>query len=108
MLSTGTRLGGANLFCINDTRPTDGYTTVTLPICFIYSVVNMVILYIHYIFNGVSNKVLKVITYSSKSIGRSIMCAISALLNLLAQLIIFTRKSLRNSINDTARIITAA
>ena len=75
MLSTGTRLGGANLFCINDTLPTDGYTKVTLSICFIYSVVNMVILYIHYIFNGVSNKVLKVITYSSKPIERIILKA---------------------------------
>ena len=49
MLSVGTRLGGGNLFCINDTRPTDGFTTVTLSICFIYCVVNMVInlFYIH-------------------------------------------------------------
>ena len=110
MLGTVTRLGGGNLFCINDTSPADGYTTVTLSICFIYCVVNMVILYtrfIHYIFNGVSNKLLKVIIYSLNLIKRSIMC-ISALLNLLAQLIFFTRKPLGNSINDTAHIILKA
>ena len=99
ILSTGTRLGGGNLFCINDTRPTDGYTTVTQSICFIYSLVNMVILYtrfIHYIFNGVSNKVLKVITFSSNLIERSIMCIISALLNLLAySLYMFHKKIFR-------------
>ena len=50
---------------------------------------------------------LEVITYFSNLIKRSIIC-ISALLNLLAQLIFFTRKSLGNSINDTARIILKA
>ena len=108
MLSVGTRLGGGNLFCINDTSPADGYTTVTLSICFIYCVVNMVILYtrfIHYIYNGVSNKLLKVIIYSLNLIERSIMCIISALLNLLAELICFIRKSIGNGINKTARII---
>ena len=29
MMGTETRLGCGTLFCINDTTPTDGYTTVT-------------------------------------------------------------------------------
>ena len=59
-------------------------------------------------FNGVSNKVLKVITYSLNLIERSIMCIISALLNLVSELIFCTWKSIGKSVNDTAHIILKA